>query len=101
MPRTIPITPALIALIASQEGVITLEQLALHGLTPAAVKGHVRRREWQRILPGVILTHGGEPTRRQRLVAASLRAGQSAVDGASACYEFGLRVNRFDPAVVH
>jgi hypothetical protein len=102
MPRTIPFTPALSALIASQDGVITVEQLSLHGLTPSATKGHVRRGEWQRILPGVILTHGGEPTRQQRLVAASLRAGpEAAVDGVSACFEYGLRVARFNPTLVH
>jgi hypothetical protein len=98
MPRVNEFTPALNALIARQYGVISWCQLARHGVTRSAVQHRLRRGWWQRIRPGVFLTHSGEPTRIQRVVAAQLWAGdEAAIDAASACHHFGLIVQQFDP----
>ena len=92
MPRRVEFTPALVALIRSQDGVVTTAQLFRHGVGKDPVKNRVARSDWQRILPGVLLTHGGEPTPRQRMIAASLWGGpQSAIDGASACRYYGAQ----------
>ena len=102
MPRRVEFTPALIGLIRAQDGVVTTGQLFQHGVGKDPVRNRVERRQWRRLLPGVLLTHGGEPTRRQRLMAASLWAGDaSAVDGASACAHYGLKIARFMPEQVH
>ena len=102
MPRRVEFTPALIALIRAQDGVITAGQLLQHGVGRDPVKHRVGRGHWQRLLPGVLLTHGGEPTRRQRMIAASLWTGEeSAIDGMSACAHFGLKLPAFNPELVH
>ena len=86
MSRRIELPPALIGLLASQDGVVTSGQLAAHGFDPGAVYRRVKSRRWQRLLPTVILTVSGVPTRRQLVIAAWLWAGpSSAVDGADAC----------------
>jgi hypothetical protein len=91
MPRRIEVTPALKALVRNQDGVIAMWQLAEHGVGWAPVRGRLGRGEWQRLLPQVLLTHGGEPTRRQRMVAAQLWAGpECAIDAASAARFFGF-----------
>lgn len=97
MPRVNEFTPALQALIARQSGVVAWWQLALHGVTRSAVQHRLRRGWWQRLRRGVFLTHNGEPTRMQLVVAAQLWAGDdAAIDGASACHNFGLSVKHFD-----
>jgi hypothetical protein len=56
------------------------------GFTRGATDKRVVRGEWRRLLPGILLTSPGTPTRRQLLVAAWLWGGpDSAVDGADAC----------------
>jgi hypothetical protein len=98
MPRRVEFTPALRGLIAAQDGVIAMWQLADHGVGWAPVRGRLKRGEWQRVLPQIVLTHGGEPTRRQRMIAAQLWAGpESAIDAASACRYFRLTVAGFEP----
>src|SRR3954470_11352941 len=101
MPRTASITPALAALIARQDGVATARQLAENGFTADAVQHRVGRGVWRRLLPGVVLTHNGEPTQRQRIYGAWLWAGPgSAVDGASALRWYGVDVTRRNDATV-
>ena len=58
---------------------------------------------WQRLLPGIILLHNGEPTRRERAIAALLYAGPNAViTGAEACRRYGLHVpEQFPETDVH
>ena len=55
---------------------------------------------WRRLLPGVILLGRGEPTRRQRVRAALLYAGESAaVTGLEAARRHGVRRLPDDPRV--
>jgi len=94
--------PALLALIRAQDGVVTTAQLFTHGVGKAPIHHRVSHGQWQRILPGVLLTHSGDPTRRQRMIAASLWTGEeSAIDGMSACAHFGLKLVGFKPERVH
>jgi hypothetical protein len=102
MPRRVEFTPALIALIRAQDGVVAAWQLAEHGVGPWPAQHRVDARQWQRILPGILLTHGGEPTRRQRLIAAQLWGGEdSAIDAASAAFFHRSRGIRLNPKQVH
>jgi len=92
MPRRVEFTPALSALINAQDGVISTAQLMAHGVGPDPVKHRVQRGHWRRVLPGVLVTHGGELTRRQRMMAAALWAGpECAIDAASAAGFFGFQ----------
>lgn len=102
MPRRVEFPPPLIVLIRAQDGVIATWQMAQHGIGPWPAQHRVQEKQWQRILPGVLLTHAGEPTRRQRLIAAQLWAGKdSAIDAASAARYYGCGGIALDPANVH
>lgn len=102
MPRTIVVPPAAQVTIAAQDGVVAQSQLAEHGLDRGFVHRRVSAGRWQRLLPGIVLAAGGEPTRRQRLIAAHLWAGaQSAIDAEDACVWYGLRPEWFRPEIVH
>jgi hypothetical protein len=53
------------------------------------------------MLPNVYLTHPGEPTRRQKLIAALLYAGpEAAIDAVDACFFHGIRAIRVDDEFV-
>lgn len=94
-------SPALLEVIASQDGVASVAQLASHGLDRAAVYRRIKSGRWQRLLPTVILTNSGHPSRRQLLVAATLFCGAgSAVDGADACVWYGVPPPDHDPRYV-
>jgi len=102
VPKTIALSSSLRQLIQSQDGVVTRSQLCGHGLDSGFIYRQVRRGSWSRLLPGVVMTNTGEPTRRQRLIGGWLWAGPSAaVDGASACHWYGLQLDQFRPDVVH
>lgn len=92
MPRTCAVSPTFPALVAAQDHVVTRQQALAHGLTPRAI---ARRKEydgWQEIVTGVYLCHGGEPARRQLLVAALLYAGDdAAIDDVDACRFYGIQ----------
>jgi hypothetical protein len=91
MPKTITLSPMLRAVIEAQDGVATKAQVVAHGVGRGAITHRTQRGSWRWLLPGVILTTAGYPTIRQRLVAAWLWAGpDSAIDGLSACYWYGL-----------
>jgi len=62
------------------DGIISAAQLRTAGVTTYAMSTRCRPSgPWQRLLPGVILLSRAEPTRRQRLRAALVYAGQDAV----------------------
>lgn len=78
-------------LATTQDGVLTRAQ-ALEHLSTEAVRHRIRPGgPWRRVLPGVYLTTTGVPDERQRLRAALLYAGGSAVlAGPSALVLHGL-----------
>lgn len=60
--------------------VITTAELRAHGMSQHAIAVRCRPSgPWQRLLPGVVLMTADHPTRRQRLRAAVVYAGQDAV----------------------
>ncbi len=79
----------------SRSGVIRTAELARLGVSNSAV--HTRCRvggPWQRILPGVILLRNGQPTPRQRSIAALMLSGDdSLLTGRSAMSEYGYRTH--------
>lgn len=79
-------------LAAVQDGLITREQAALAGLTPAAIAHAIRLGgPWQRVLRGVYATFTGSLAPIHYLRVACLYAGDRAlVTGAWACWMTGL-----------
>jgi hypothetical protein len=93
---------SLTQLIQRQDGIVTRAQLQSDGFDSGFVYRQVKRGSWSRLLPGVLMTNTGVPTRRQRIIAGSLWAGPAAaIDGASACHWYGLRLDNFRPEIVH
>jgi hypothetical protein len=89
-------------LLRQQDGVITRQQ-ALRHLSAKAVKHRLTIGRWRRLLLGIYLTHGGEPTPRQRDWLAVLAAGGDededvCLGGLSALRACGLR--GVEPAAV-
>jgi len=84
------------ARLALQHGVITRDQAIGLGMTEAVLRYRIRAEgPWQKLLPGVYLSHTGTPTTRQREMAALLYAGSgSAITGPSALMWHGVRVAR-------
>lgn len=68
--------------------VISRQQALARGRSPAQIRHLLARGTWQRLLPGVYLTHTGRPSWRERLQAALLRRG----DGAVVTLECALRL---------
>lgn len=96
MPRRAPVDLyAVDQLIAMNERVVTHADLKASGVPASTITHRIRPRgPWQRLLPGVVLTHRGVPTERERLLGALRYAGKDAViSGASA-----LRVNKIATA---
>jgi hypothetical protein len=72
------------------------------GLTAGAIKHRLATAQWRAVLPGVYLSHRGELSRRQMLVAALLYAGtDTAIDGADACRFHGVKAVSIDNECVH
>jgi hypothetical protein len=67
------------ALAAAQDGVLSRRQALATGLTSAFFGRQVQRRLWQRIFPGVVVTHNGPVGDRAHVCAAVLYAGRDAV----------------------
>jgi hypothetical protein len=102
MPRTIPHTSGLQALLHSQDGVASVAQLAEHGITRNAIDKRIGRGRWRRVITGVVQTDPGRCSRRQLVIAASLWAGpEAAIDGADALLWYGLDVPLARPSRVH
>src|SRR5580704_12397296 len=93
-PESRPDRTAAERLAASQYGVISRAEAARCGLTPRMLDYRIRPGgPWRRLLPGVYLTHTGEPTSDQLLMAALRYAGDgSVVTGLAALRRHGLTV---------
>lgn len=92
MPRRCPTDPRLPAVLAAQDWVIAGSQGRSLGLTQRAIYDRKSRGEWQRLLPDVYLAHPGEASRRQKLIASQLYAGQeAAIDADDACVFHGIK----------
>ncbi|WP_410579218.1 hypothetical protein [Amycolatopsis sp. lyj-108] len=87
----------------SRGGVITVARLTELGVPSRTCYRRCRPgKPWQRLLPGVVLLHSGEPTRRQLIDAALLYAGPDAVvTGAVSCRRQGSRALPDHPFRVH
>lgn len=102
MPRRCPTTPLLAALLAAQDQVLSADQALQAGLTRRAIHYRLAHQGWEPLLPQVYLTHAGEPSRRQRLIAALLYTGpDSAIDADDACVFHGVRAIQADDRLVH
>jgi len=97
MPRTAEFNrAALAALAAKQHGVVARRQARQSGMTERVLDYRIRGAgPWQPLLPGVYLTHTGQPDDEAREMAALLYAGpQSVLTGAAALRKHGLAQNR-------
>jgi hypothetical protein len=102
MPTRCATDPLFPALLTFQDFVIHRDQALARGLTRDSIRYRLRTREWQLLVPDVYLTHPGEPSRRQMLIAALLFAGDSAaIDGADACRFHGIKAVVVDDELVH
>lgn len=111
MPRRSPRDRDLVALADSQRGLVTAAQLAELGVHYSTMSRRVAGGMWTRVLPGVHLVGGGQPSRSQRCLAALLYAGPTAVlTGTAALRLHGFRSLRLQeladdeaerPAPVH
>jgi hypothetical protein len=63
---------------AWQDGVLTRGQVLASGLTDSWIRARLDAGLWQRLLPGVFLTHNGVPEAAARIWAAVLYAGAGA-----------------------
>jgi len=88
-------------LLAGQDYVLHRDQAVAAGMSRSALR-HRFATGWRPLLPGVYLTHPGEPSRRQRLVAGLLYAGpDAAIDSVDACHFYGLKATRPDETLIH
>src|SRR5688572_18381093 len=79
----------------SQRGLITRAQVLECGHTDADVRRAIRRRTWQRVLPGLYGTFTGTLTLEQRRHAAYLFGGpQSQIAGVAACAGTACSISR-------
>lgn len=87
-----PVPDALRTLAALQDGVLTLEQVVAHGLTPAVVKRLCAQDQWRRLGRGVLLTTASEPSWLAWAWAGVLLGGDQARLGPeSSAHLWGLR----------
>ena len=95
MPRTAQFDGrSLAALAARQDGVITRAQALDCGMTERVLRYRARAAgPWQALLPGVYLTHTGQPADEEREIAALLYGGpRSVLTGAAALRRHDLSV---------
>jgi hypothetical protein len=79
------------ALRAEQDGVLTHAQLIACGWTYEAIIHRRRREQWQKLLPGIVLTFSGDASTGQRFRAALLHGGSAAaLTSCSAGAMFGM-----------
>ena len=74
-------------LAAQQDDVVSRRQARLGGMTEDAWQWKLDKGLWRALLPGVVITHSGEPTDRQRAWGAVLRAGDGAALTADAALQ--------------
>jgi len=102
MPRSIRASTQLAYVLDRQDNVIRHDQLIAAGVSRDTADKRVVRGSWRRLLPGIYLTRSGEPTRRQKVVAAWLWGGdECAIDGPDACAWYGVDLERHDRSAVH
>jgi hypothetical protein len=91
--RTFRSVSALDALLRRRERVVSHAELMQLGMPRSTICWRIGPRgPWQRALPGVVLAHRGIPTRRERLLAGLVYAGDgSLVTGMPALREYGVR----------
>lgn len=91
------------AVARAQDGTLARHQALAYGLTASAWDWQLSSGCWRAVLPGVAVTHSGEPTDKQRAWAAVLHAGRGAALSADAALvELGFRckgVSEVDVAV--
>ena len=91
MPRRCLLHPRFDAVVAGQDGLLSRRQALALGLTNNAISHRLATRQWQLVLPEILLTLPTPPTRRQNLIAARLHAGDNTViDGLCACRYHGF-----------
>ena len=95
MPSTNRSRPDLLDVANAQAGLITSAQLAELGIRTSTTARRVAGYMWTRVLPGVHLVSGGQPTAYQREFAALLYAGPgSMLTGVTALRRYGIRAAR-------
>jgi very-short-patch-repair endonuclease len=75
-------------LVRRQDGVLARRQALAAGMTKHAWDWQLTRGRWQRVLPGVAVTHSGPVTSEQQARAAVLYAGRDAALGGRASLAF-------------
>lgn len=71
---------ALDSLIERERGVLSHREVRAVGLPASTFAYRIRAQgPWQRLLPGLVVTHNGPPTPRQRLLGALKYAGEDTV----------------------
>ncbi|WP_084741051.1 type IV toxin-antitoxin system AbiEi family antitoxin domain-containing protein [Cryptosporangium aurantiacum] len=79
-------------LIERQSGLLLRSQANAAGVTDDAIRWHIARGEWQRVLKGLYATFSGPPTEEHRLIAATLYGGEGTqITGAAALRRHGVR----------
>ena len=87
--RVIP--PALIRLATCQSGVLTREQVRGHNLSQAVINRLIGSGSWQRLCPGLYLTHSTEPSWDTLAWAGTLLGGpRSRLGPEASAYLHGL-----------
>lgn len=81
----------LVALMASQAGVVRRRQVLDEGLDDNDIERLLRRRIWARLHPGVYVDHTGPPTTAQLQWGAVLSCWPAALYGESALQAYGAR----------
>lgn len=92
------------ALLDHNDGVATTRELIASGCGEASIRRRLVAGRWQKVLPGVVITHSGPPTRMQMRRAALLWAGPgSMLSYRSAAELLGLRITEItvDVTVPH
>ena len=84
-------SPALLALLRRQDGLVTCRQAEDHGLAARTLRRRAEEDGWLRMAPRVYLTGGHRVTDRARIRAAGLWAGtDAAVSGPAAAWWHGM-----------
>ena len=83
--------PALLALLARQDGLITAVQAVRYGLPERTLRRRVRDEGWERLAPRVYLAGGHALTDRARVRSVGLWAGERAtISGPAAAWWHGM-----------
>ncbi len=92
MPRISRHRHDLLATADAQMGLVTAAQLAALGVSTKTTSRRSAGGMWTRVLPGIHLIEGGQPSRKQRELAALLYAGDDSVlTGVTALRHHGMR----------